>query len=76
MSKKQKEAMEYMRLERVVVEQGEQLESCWKFLHKLKDMNRAAPADINQFLTNQPFYDMEGRHGAKTEGKATPTTGD
>ena len=67
--------MEYIRIERVVVEQGKQLESCWKFLHKLKDMNHHV-ADINQFLTNQPFYDMEGRHGAKTEGKATPTAGD
>tara|TARA_R110000744_G_scaffold117735_6_gene220087 strand:+ start:169 stop:408 length:240 start_codon:yes stop_codon:yes gene_type:complete len=79
MSKKQKEEMEYIRIERVVVEQGKQLSECWKFLSDLMCDDELLPRidhDISRFLTNQPFYDMEGRHGAKTEGKATPTTGD
>jgi hypothetical protein len=36
MSKKQDREMEYIRMERVVIDQGKQLSSCWSFLQKPK----------------------------------------
>ena len=73
MSKKQKEEMEYIRIERVVVEQGKQLSECWKFLSDLMCDDELPPpfySYISMFLTNQPFYDMEGRHGDRRQSYA------
>jgi len=78
-SKGQKLEADVIRLESIVVQQGDQLSMCWGFLKRLmldEDMTPELGDVISKFLTNQPFYDMEGRHGVPATRKATTTTGD
>jgi hypothetical protein len=57
MSKKQDREMEYIRMERVVIDQGKQLSSCWSFLQNLKaNADPHTKGKIDEFLTGQPFY--------------------
>jgi hypothetical protein len=57
MSKKQDREMEYIRMERVVIDQGKQLSSCWSFLQNLKaSADPHTKGKIDEFLTGQPFY--------------------
>lgn len=57
MSKKQDREMEYIRMERVVIDQSKQLSSCWSFLQNLKaNIDPDTKGKIDEFLTSQPFY--------------------
>ena len=57
MSKKQDREMEYIRMERVVIDQSKQLSSCWSFLQNLKaNVDPDTKGKIDEFLTSQPFY--------------------
>lgn len=60
--KAQKKEVERLRLEGVIVEQGNQLAECWKFLQRIKRDTKddLLLVEIDMFLTGQPFYKERG----------------